>query len=449
MSTRSHPPRGRPRTVLTAAVSLLAACLATATPLAAAPPPSDASPRAVVDLPAVCRYFTAEDVLSSLPAPTLFGVERIVAFEDHDSFAYVSGTAPGVVRRIVYLRPNVIIIDDQVDSRSAGRAVRLPDGIVPGAAAGAAVRVQSLLEGQPAAGASKGGQPAAWTRSLHVVSLAGDGAPPLPTASAQHRRDDVRLELVEQAAAADGRTLRLSLPTGPGSGHIEVLGPDGKPSVSNRLLPAGILPPDIGAMKRRLQWDLPYQVGTETIWDTGHASTELKRMVEADRLEPCRTVEIGCGTGSDAIYLASRGFDVTAIDIAPTALAIAERRAEAAGVRVTWLLADVLNPPPLEAFEFAYDRGCYHEVRQHDPRAYVAAVKKLTRGRSKILILAGNANKDTYWRFEGPPRVSEQDIRDDFATGFRLLGLREFRFDPARGETQGALAWSILLERGD
>ena len=111
-------------------------------------------------------------------------------------------------------------------------------------------------------------------------------------------------------------------------------------------------------------------------------------MVEAGRLEPCRTVEIGCGTGSDAIYLASRGFDFTAIDIAPTALAIAERREEEAGVRVTWLLADVLNPPPLEAFDFAYDRGCYHEVRQHDPRAYVAAVKKLTHARSKILILA-------------------------------------------------------------
>lgn len=106
-------------------------------------------------------------------------------------------------------------------------------------------------------------------------------------------------------------------------------------------------------------------------------------MVEAGRLEPCRTVEIGYGTGSDAIYLASRGFDVTAIDIAPTALAIAERRAEAAGVRVTWLLADVLNPPPLEACDFAYDRGSYHEVRQHDPRAYVAAVKKLTRGHRK------------------------------------------------------------------
>jgi hypothetical protein len=79
----------------------------------------------------------------------------------------------------------------------------------------------------------------------------------------------------------------------------------------------------------------------------------------------------------------------------------------------------------------------------------VAAVRRLTHDRSKILILAGNANNDTYWRFEGPPRVREQDIRSDFTDGFRLLQLREFRFDPARGQKQGALAWSILLQRGE
>jgi len=310
------------------------------------------------------------------------------------------------------------------------------------------VRGQSLLTPAPDAGESSGGR-AAWTRSLQIIGFAKDGEPILPACSAEQRRDDVRLELVEKGGAAGGRTIRLWLPNGPASGRIEILDHDDKKLVPNRLLPAGILPSDMGAVQRRLQWDLPYQTGTETVWDTGHPSTELKRMVETGQIKPCRTVEIGCGTGSDAIYLASQGFDVTAIDIAPTALSIAARKAEQAGVQVNWMLADILNVPPLEPFDVVYDRGCYHEVRQRDPGAYVAAVKKLTRDRSKVLILAGNANKDTYWRFEGPPRVKEQDIRSDFTNGFRLLQLREFRFDPARGQKQGALAWSILLERGD
>lgn len=454
MSTRSHPTRFHGHTMLTSALALLSACVAIATQGFAAPPTGDATSevalsQTALDLPAIHRYFAADDILASLPAPKLFGVEGVDAFEDHEHFAYVSGTMPGVVRRIVYLRPNVIIIDEKVDSRSAGKANRLLYESVPRAAEGVQCRSKSLLPRSAEAADSNGGQTALWTRSLHVTGFAKDGEPLLPDCSAQQQKDDVRVELVEHGDAAGRRTIRLWLPNGPGSGRIEILDRDDKKLVASRLLPAGILPPDIGAAQRRLQWDLPYQTGVETVWDTGHASTELKRMVESGQIKPCRTVEIGCGIGSDAIYLASRGFDVTAIDIAPTALDIAARKAEQAGVQVTWLLADILNPPVLEPFDVAYDRGCYHEVRRHDPKAYVAAVKKLTHDRSKILILAGNANKDTYWRFEGPPRVKEEDIRGDFANGFRLLQLREFRFDPARGQKQGALAWSILLERGE
>ena len=170
-------------------------------------------------------------------------------------------------------------------------------------------------------------------------------------------------------------------------------------------------------------------------------------MVESGQIKPCRAVEFGCGTGNDAIYLATQGFDVTAIDISPTALNIAEQKATQAGVKVNWLLADILHPPQLKPFDFVYDRGCYHEVRQHHANEYVAALAKLTHATSQILILAGNANKDPYWRFEGPPRVREQDIRQDFAATFRLLHLDTFRFDPAPPEREGALAWSILLER--
>lgn len=449
MSTRSHPTRFQGRGILTFALSLLTACVAAGTQLVAAPPTRDASSRSAIDVPALHRYFTADDVLTSLPTPRLFGVERIDAFEDHEHFAYVCGTTAGVVRRTFFLRPNVIVIDDQVDSRSAGKAVPVLDEVISDAAGEVQFRTKSLLPNCTEAGASNGEETAAWNRSLQLIRCAKHGEPSVPASSARRGRDDVRLEVVANDAAADGRTIRLWLPTGPASGRIEILGRGEKELVSKRLLPGGILPPDLGAWQRRLQWDLPYKASTETVWDTGHASTELKRLVESGQIKPCRTVEIGCGTGSDAIYLASRGFDVTAIDIAPTALNIAERKAEQAGVQVNWLLADVLNPPQLEAFDFAYDRGCYHEVRQHAPQAYVAAVRTLTHDRSKILILAGNANNDTYWRFEGPPRVREQDIRSDFTNGFRLLQLREFRFDPARGQKQGALAWSILLQRGE
>lgn len=415
------------------------------------------------DLATLQRYLATDEILTSLPTPGQIGVEQIVAFEDHEYFAYICGESrpagqqgdrstisapPDVIRRILFIRPQLIVIDDQTDLKNAGNILSRASEDTQFVKDELHFRCQSLLPQPNRAANQPADAPALWNRSLQVASFAKDREPGVPTCSIQRQGDTVSLEITENNdGAIAGRIVKLWLPDGAASGRIDIVSNDGKKLVRNRLLPAGILPPDLGAAQRRLQWDLPYQTGTHAVWDTGHASTELKRRLESGDIKPCRAVEIGCGTGSDAILLASQGFDVTAIDIAPTALNIAREKADKAGVKVNWLLADILNPPALEPFDFVYDRGCYHELRQHDPKAYVAAVEKLAHGDSKILILAGNANQDTYWRFEGPPRVKEQDIRRDFATGFRLLNLREFRFDPAAGQKQGALAWSILLER--
>ena len=156
-------------------------------------------------------------------------------------------------------------------------------------------------------------------------------------------------------------------------------------------------------------------------------------------------MELGCGSGNDAIYLAGRGFDVTAIDIAPTALSQAEKKARDAGVKVRWLHADVLNPPKLEPFDLIYDRGCYHGVRRQNAAGYVETLRRLSRPGTQVLILAGNANEPP--PHYGPPRVREADIRADFGQWFEFQWLRETRFDTTDPNRKGALAWSILLRR--
>lgn len=133
-----------------------------------------------------------------------------------------------------------------------------------------------------------------------------------------------------------------------------------------------------------------------------------------------------------------------AIDIAPTALKLAKDKADKAGAEVRWIQADVLSPPEIGPFDFIFDRGCYHGVRRQNATGYVGAVRRLSHLGTRILIIAGNANET---RSGGPPRVSEAEIRQDFADGFTILSLRETRFDTAGGEAKGALAWAILLQR--
>ena len=192
------------------------------------------------------------------------------------------------------------------------------------------------------------------------------------------------------------------------------------------------------------RWDSAYRDGGRPGWDVGRPSSELKKAVEEGTLKPCRAVVLGCGTGTNAIYLAGKGFEVTGIDIAPTALMRARQKARKAEVKVRFLLADVLAPPELWPFDLIFDRGCYHGVRRQNAAGYVDTARRLTRPQSRILLLAGNANEERHY---GPPRVKEEELRGDFSKSFQFDWLREVRFDTTDPKGKGAMAWSVLLRR--
>jgi len=88
-------------------------------------------------------------------------------------------------------------------------------------------------------------------------------------------------------------------------------------------------------------------------------------------------LELGCGTGTNSVWLARQGFEVTGVDRAPLAVQQAQRRAQAAEVKVNFVLADVLDLPELGGpFGFFFDRGCYYAVRRSAAEQYAAAVAR-------------------------------------------------------------------------
>lgn len=191
------------------------------------------------------------------------------------------------------------------------------------------------------------------------------------------------------------------------------------------------------------RWDERYAKG-DTPWETGQPSSELQRVVAEIPIRPCRALELGCGSGASAVWLAKQGFHVTALDISASAIERACQRADQAGVRVRFLVADVLNPPPELAgpFDFFFDRGCYHVVRRDDPQAYVETLGRLTGPEARGLVLAGNAREP---HEPGPPVVSEEQIRKELGSHFDIVRLREFRFVPGETFSECFLGWSCLL----
>jgi SAM-dependent methyltransferase len=107
-------------------------------------------------------------------------------------------------------------------------------------------------------------------------------------------------------------------------------------------------PPALDELFTQAFWDQRYGAGG-TLW-SGQPNPQL--LAEAARLEPGTALDAGCGEGADAIWLADRGWLVTAVDISPVALrrgaAQAARLGSELAARITWQQADLLSwaPPP-------------------------------------------------------------------------------------------------------
>lgn len=193
-------------------------------------------------------------------------------------------------------------------------------------------------------------------------------------------------------------------------------------------------------------WDAQYQSGP-VVWDTGRPSRELRRVLATLRGQSGRALEIGCGSGTNAVYLAPQGFDVTAMDLSPVAVRRTRRRALAAGVSLRVLTADVTASafPVAGPFDFFFDRGCYHAVRLADVTGYLDTIERVTRPGSFGLVLLGNADEPE--DAVGPPVVEEDEIRAEWGERFDIVHLRPFRFDPWRPGAHRYLGWSCLVRR--
>jgi len=239
------------------------------------------------------------------------------------------------------------------------------------------------------------------------------------------------------------RIFRLTLPPpAESAGEISITTFEGRTLVGSRPLPSGILPHGPEGNRLLEIWDADYRGKAPAYWDIGRPADELQKVVVGGKVGPCRVVDLCCGSGTDAIYLAGKGFDVTALDVAPTALSQAQQKARQASVSVRWILADVLAPPHLKPFDFIYDRGCYHVVRDQNLPAYLETIRRFSRAGTRFLLLAARRDEQAM----APSGVTEEELRFDFLPLFDVEWLREIRLESNRLGI-GPPGWSALLKR--
>ncbi len=169
-------------------------------------------------------------------------------------------------------------------------------------------------------------------------------------------------------------------------------------------------------------WDYAYEVGI-TPWDVGYPPTELVSLVESGFLRPCRSLDVGCGTGSLVIYLAEKGFDAYGLDISRVAIDKALEKAVSRGVSPNFYVADFTNVGEvigldLGEFELVTDVGCFHSIRPGLDRVkYRDSLNHVLRVGGYFLLWCfekGNYN----W---GPPGVGANEVESIFGSSYDVV----------------------------
>jgi len=156
-------------------------------------------------------------------------------------------------------------------------------------------------------------------------------------------------------------------------------------------------------------------------------------------------LDAGCGTGENALYLASLGWPVLGVDVAETALAIAREKARDRGIRVDFAAADAFQLERLgRRFSTVLDCGLFHTFDGTERPGYVASLASVTGHDGTLYVLCfSDDGPDT-----GPHPVSQGELRAAFSpsTGWHVAAIEPDRVQ-TRYHDDGAPAWLATIKR--
>ncbi|MFX1376815.1 MAG: class I SAM-dependent methyltransferase [Promethearchaeota archaeon] len=190
-------------------------------------------------------------------------------------------------------------------------------------------------------------------------------------------------------------------------------------------------------------------------WNYETPPESLIEIVKSGKIQPCNTIDLGCGTGNYALYFATKGFKVTGIDISSIAVSIARKKASEKGVDCRFLVKDVVGElnESNEKYDFAYDWELLHHIFPEKRIRYVENVYKILNPEAKYLSVNFN-EKDPCFGGQGKYREtplgtvlyfsSMKELKTLFEPFFKII---EIKTREIRGKPNPHIVNYVFMER--
>lgn len=196
-------------------------------------------------------------------------------------------------------------------------------------------------------------------------------------------------------------------------------------------------------MTRYNEWDEFYRRYPleELGWELGEPRPILIEFVEKGLIPKGKALDICCGAGTNTVYLAQSGFEVTGIDISKTAIEMAKQKARQANVNINFLAEMFIDLPFNDGeFVFIFDMGCFHHVETHERSKFIAGVHRVLKSGGRYLLTCFSYRNGPGWN-----HFTEQLLVDLFSG---LFEMGEFRHYPSfEGDGFVRFFYTVLMKK--
>jgi SAM-dependent methyltransferase len=192
-------------------------------------------------------------------------------------------------------------------------------------------------------------------------------------------------------------------------------------------------------------WDASYHRDDPAPWDVGRPQPVVVRLA-AEGAFTGTVLDAGCGTGDNALHVASLGLPVLGVDVAGTAISVARAKADERGIGAEFAVADAFRLERLgRRFDTVLDVGLFHTCDADERPRYVASLAAVTEPGGTLYVLC--------FRDEGPDQGPHPVARDELlaaftpATGWDVVGIDRERVRTTFHGDAGAPAWLATIKR--